>query len=334
MADILTCRCGKQLDIEGFEPGQQVECPSCHTVLTVPASTEPEQEQEQEPQVAMAAAVDDEPAGRGKAQGPMARRRMADRRRTYAAQAKLKRVMTWPALVLGFLSIVVAGLGFYWEFVAEKTIEIEKDDRNVARLYARVGKQGAEDEYERIEVQPDILPGDKVYYDADDNPVITLYGNELKYRNGILHVTVDGELTPVQRRGLWFYEVKAGSDKKPPPLVLGPDGEAKRLDLPLVAQRKSTMRYVPVTVEDTQFRHAETGAPIEVAYYRAEDRYATDPIQSLKYSGPPLGLPPVFFIIAGLPIGILLLLSGAFFLYETYFSSAAKAARAQSEQES
>ena len=318
MAKTMTCTCGQVLDIEDFSPGDQVQCPGCQAVVTVPG------EAPQEPVVAMAVPVDDEEDEAAAAApgnvaqqylNPLERRRRAERRSEYAAQAKLKRVMIWPCLVLGLASLVVAGMGFYWAFLVEPKIEIVEGEDGLAHLYARVPKQDNKDEYEKIEVRPDISPGDKVVYDADDNPVITLKGLGLSYRRGILNVVIDDEHVPIRQSGFWFYEIDPETKKA-----------VRKLDLPLVAQERSSMRYIPVKLKGTEFYRRGGSVAVEVAYYRAEEQFATTPLGKFKFSKPPLGIKPVFFIFPGLLFGVILLLAGGFFAYESYFSKAARVA--------
>jgi hypothetical protein len=94
------------------------------------------------------------------------------------------------------------------------------------------------------------------------------------------------------------------------------------------------MRYVPVDLKGVEFYRRGSKRRIEVRYYKAEDQYATDPLGKFKFSAPPLGLKPAFFIWSGIPVGLILLLAGVFFLYESYFSKAAvaEAERREAEQ--
>lgn len=322
MAKTLTCACGQVLDVADFAPGDQVQCPGCQAVVTVPGEAPQEA---QEPVVAMATAVDDEDEARGQAGGtgavmqqylnPLERRRRVQRRADYAAQSKLKRIMIWPCLLLGLASLAVAGMGFYWAFLVEPKIEITDGDDGLAHLYARVAKEDNPQEYEKIEVRPDLVPGDKVVYDADDNPVITLKGEKLHYQGGILYAFLGDKLVPVRQSGFWFYEIDPATKKA-----------VRRLDLPLVVQEKATMRYMPVDLKGTDFYRKGTSSLVDAAFYRAEEQFATTPLGKFKVSKPPLGIQPVFFIFPGLLFGVILLLAGGFFAYESYFSKSAKAA--------
>jgi len=337
VAETMTCRCGQTLDIKGFAPGQQVRCPRCNEVQAVGGAGPTE------PPVAMAVAIDDDssaqaapasgpaPAGPQRKLDPQARRKMVDRKADYAAQAKFRKIMLWPSLILGLLSLGVAAMGFYYQYLAPKTIEVENDADGIPHYWAKVLKEGSTSEYERIEVKPDLQPGDKVVYDSEENPVITLRGRtaEEMYKQNVWRVpietTVDGKPTeiivPVERRGWWFYKKVEPVDAKDskPRLV--------KEDVPVVAQirgGREDMRYVPVTVKGTDFFDARTGRPVDLAYYKAEEQFATNPLGQFKISAPPLSIPPWVFIWTGIPIGLFLLAMGSFFGYEVYFSGAAK----------
>lgn len=149
MAKILNCKCGQELDVEGFAPGQPVQCPQCNLVLTVPGEA---------PAVTVAMAIDDEDdvpqrptAGPGTPGyvNPVERRKRAAARETSAARSRLKKVILWPCLVLGLACLVVAGLGVKWAFFTEPTIQIVNED-GFDVLYARVNvaiyKKGTFDE--------------------------------------------------------------------------------------------------------------------------------------------------------------------------------------------
>lgn len=258
---------------------------------------------------------------------------MTQRKASRDAQQRIKRVLVWPSLILGALSIVMAGVGVYYRFFAEKTIEIREDSRGVEHLYAKIEKKDAPGEYEEIEVQPDIMPGDKVAESYESGTQISLNGEPLDYgRGGLTYVYLkdpdsdDLRRTAVKRQGLWFYEVDTESAERPHPLKdLDGDGEPDPLDIPLVAQQRGTMRYVPVTLDGTVFYHKDTNKPVTVQYYRAEDEFQTDPLGTFKQTEPPLGLQPAFFIWSGLPVGALLLLAGFVFLYESQKNKASQA---------
>lgn len=328
MAKTMTCKCGQVLDIEDFAPGDQVECPGCSEALTVPRAADP-----QEPVMAMAVAVDDEDEDEGDAAGargtakqlltPLERRRRVQMRADYAAQAKLKRVMIWPCLVMGLAALVVALLGFYWAFMVEPTISVQKDDKGVAHLYANVEKEPGSGEYERVEVKPDVIPCDKVSYDAEGNASYTLNGQERQpMAGGAMRVMLDGRLVAVIQGGFWFYEI----DPETRQVV-------KELDLPLAGRPKGADDYVLVRRDGNEFYNRTGKSRVDVTYYKIEGSFATEAFGKFKYSGPPMGINPQFFIWAGIPIGILLLLAGGFFAYETYFSKAAKAAAEKKREE-
>jgi len=339
----LVCKCGQTLDISTFQPGQQVRCPSCQEVLTVP---ELAAQPESPPVVAMAMAVDDEKsdvrpaAGAHRAINPMARRRLAARRSAYAAQGKLKKVMIWPSLVLGLASFGVAAFGV-WDLVARReTIELvtETDPASgveITNMYARVETARGSGQFERIEVKPDIYPGDQT-----DGDTFTLNGKS-PYSGGKLVVTVDGKEVVVEQRGYWFYELDMASDKTPKPLK-------RKVELPLVAMTRArtgpdvedtVFRYVLVKWKGKGFVNPSNGKPVNnVSYYRIDESGVQDkPIEGEfeKYEASFLArlIDPVFLIISGLIVGALLLLAAFFFAWETYFSKAAKTRREQERQQ-
>ena len=452
MAKILNCKCGQELDIEGFTPGQQVQCPQCNQVLTVPG---------QAPAVTMAMAIDDEddlpqrPTGPGTPGyvNPSERRKRAAARETTAAQSRLKKVILWPCLALGLACFVVAGLGVKWKYFTEPAIQIVTED-GFDVLYARVNVgtyknvtftdgprkgqagytrvvDGKAEQYEKVEVvtegdttrvfawkypeeagpavktepftggevtvenigplivvfqrikvKPDITPADKISYDSEDQAVYTFNGLAPKFnRDGTWDVLLGEKMTTVKQSGFWFYEVKTEmAPAAPEPLPAEPVREEptneppaatdepsipktrsrvvetdeappaseavvpedlrpklipnrKLADLPIVAQERSTEQYQLVTLRGTSFFSKTTGKEVAVAYYRAEDQYLTEQLGKFKLSEPPMGLEPKFFIWSGSIIGLVLMLAFAFFLYETYFSKAAKKAAEQRRAE-
>ncbi|NIA22183.1 MAG: hypothetical protein GWP05_09525 [Anaerolineaceae bacterium] len=346
MAEPLVCKCGQTLNVTSFEPGRQVRCPSCQEVLTVPRK---QARPESPPQVAMAMAVDDEesdvqPAagtGPGRRLDPMARRKMAARRSAYAAQSKLKKFMIWPSLVLGLASFAVAAFGVWDMVVRHETIELvtETDPASgveITHMYARVETEKGSGVFERVEVQPDVYPGDQT--DGDE---FTLSGVKPTMRGGAWLVKVGDEQLAVERRGYWFYEVDMASDKKPKPLI-------RKVELPLVAMTRSgggpeaedaVYRYVRVKWKGKAFVDPSSGRPINnVSYYRLDENGIQDkPItgEFEKYEASFLAklVNPVFLIISGLIVGALLLTAAVFFAWEAYFSAAAKKQREQQKQQ-
>lgn len=343
MAEPLVCKCGQALDITTFQPGQEVRCPSCQEVLTVPESAA---QPESPPVVAMAMAVDEEEsdvrpaAGAHRTINPMARRKLAARRSAYAAQSKLKRVMIWPSLVLGLASFGVAAFGVYDLLIRHETIElVTKTDPasgvEVTHMYSRVETEKDSGVFERIEVQPDVYPGDQT-----DGDTFTLNGKS-PYSSGKLVVTVDDKEVVVERRGYWFYEVDMASDKTPKPLK-------RKVELPLVAMTRTktgpevedaVYSYVLVKWKGKRFINPSNDKPVNnVSYYRLDESGIQDkPItgEFEKYEASFLAelVNPVFLIISGLIVGALLLTAAAFFAWEAYFSAAAKKQREQQEQQ-
>jgi len=343
VAEPLVCKCGQALDITTFQPGQEVRCPSCQEVLTVP---ELAAQPESPPVVAMAMAVDDEDsdvrpaAGAHRTIDPMARRRLAARRSAYAAQSKLKKVMIWPSLVLGLASFGVAAFGV-WDMVARReTIELvtETDPASgveVTHMYARVETAKGSGQFERIEVRPDIYPGDQT-----DGDTFTLNGKS-PYSSGKLVVTVDDKEVVVKQRGYWFYELDMANDKTPKPLK-------RKVELPLVAMtctktgpevEDALYRYVLVKWKDKGFVNPSNGKPVNnVSYFRidesgVQDKPITGEFEKYKASFLARLIDPVFLIISGLIVGALLLTAAVFFAWEAYFSAAAKKQREQQEQQ-
>jgi phage FluMu protein Com len=327
VANTLTCKCGQMLDVAGFAAGQRVRCPQCKEILTIATPPPPSQE----PPVAMAAVIDDESdvtaaAGQAplSAAQRMAAQRASDRAASRKSVEKFARFLFWPSLVLGLLSLGVAGIGFYYEFLAPKTIQIEKDSSGIEHYYANVLKEGSKDQFERIEIKPDVMPGDKVTYDADDNPIITLKGLPItRDMAGYYKLTIDDKKLTAEERGWWFYEVDLASDKDPKPII-------RKLDIPLVAQDKAAMRYVPVTIDGTEFSNKTTSQPVNVAFYRAEDKYLTTQLGRFKVTdAPPMNIPPWVFIAAGIPIGLFLLGMAGLFGYQMFIKGRKAEGQAQ-----
>jgi hypothetical protein len=359
VAKTLTCQCGQTLDIEDFQPGDQIQCPSCDTVLTIPAA---------EPVVAMAAPVEDDDDIRASAHAtaeqyisPLKRRQQAERRSRYASQARLKRVMIWPCLVLGLASLGVAGLGVMWA-VAEQAIEIVNED-GMDVVYANIEIEKGSGKFERINVKPNIVPADKIgrptnvpveyKVRGDDSLYYTYNGVRPERKGGVYQLlTSDGlaklkELGPlyeqvdkhsgqlikdfakeakdnwlrVKQSGFWFYQI--GDDGKP---------LKKMNDLSLMAELRSG-QYVLVKYHGPDDFRTPKGRKVQLAYYKAEDEYLSTKLGEFKLSGPPMGLEPAFFIWSGLAIGLVLAAAGAFFIYESYFSKTAKAAQEKRKAE-
>ncbi|MBN2583453.1 MAG: hypothetical protein JXL80_10320 [Planctomycetes bacterium] len=367
MAELLTCTCGQALDVSDYTPGQQVRCPACQEVLTVPGRSAPPPAAP--PPMAMAVAVDDEPSGTRPAaaqtrpRDPMARRRMAERRSANVAQTKLKKVMIWPCLVLGLASMGVGALGLSQLF-APKVIELETtvdpaSGVKISHMYARVPKTPEATEYERVEVQPDIYPGD--WTNGDD---FTLNGVKPTLRSGAWIINYENKEMAVERRGYWFYEVDLAA--APVPVVAAPvDNEAIRnetvetpdetatattkpqrrllreVDLPLVAMTRvgrgedALYTYKLVKWQGEGFVDPSNGKPITtVSYYRVTKSGIQDvPIEGdfEKHEVPALMklASPMFFIVSGPLVGLLLLAGAVFFAWEAYFSQAAKDRRRQ-----
>jgi hypothetical protein len=196
---------------------------------------------------------------------------------------------------------------------------------------------GEGDQTERIEVRPDISPGDRVGEGEAGDTRITLHGLPLERQGGRLMAFIRkeppeldangepvGQYRPLKQSGFWFYE-------------LHPDtGEVLRRldDLPVVGQlRGSDGMYVPVQLRGQEFYRKNSSRPVDIQYYRAEDVFMTTPLGKFKYSTPPMGLKPAFFIWTGFPIGALLLAAAAFFFYEAFLSPAAKAERQRRREE-
>jgi hypothetical protein len=296
---------------------------------------------------------------------PMARRRLAERRSAGAAQEKLKKVMIWPCLVLGLASLGVGALGVAQLF-APKVIELETtQDKGsgveITHMYARVPKAPEDAEaaptgpitYERVEVQPDIYPGDRT--NGDD---FTLNGVKPTYRSGAWLVNHEDKQMAVERRGYWFYEVDLAAPAVAAPAatydddavrnetVATPDesvapSAAKRklirkVELPLVAMTRSGRGedalyvYRPVKWQGEGFVDPSSGKPVaNVSYYRVTASGIQDrPIDGdfEKHEAPALMklASPTFFMVSGPLVGLLLLAGAAFFAWEAYFSPAAK----------
>jgi len=367
VAELLKCACGQALDISEYTAGQQVRCPTCQQVLTVPAATATAQ-----PTVAVAMAVANEsddalPAARQQPRtgDPLARRRMVERKSAGAAQEGLKKFMIWPCLVLGLASLAVGVFGVTLLFTP-KTIElkISKDPVSgveITHMYANAPKDPDPNAdpnapqpitYERVEVQPDIYPGD-----ATDGDTFTLNGESPQLRNGAWLITHEGKQLAVERRGYWFYEVDlAAAPVETAAPQATPDAEAvrnetmatpdesaptraerrliRKVDLPLVAMTRpnsETYIYKRVQWKDDGFVDPVTGKPVPgVCYYRVNEQTG---LQEQLIKGDfekrevsPLAklASPMVFIISGPLVGLLLLAGAAFFAWEVYFSPAAK----------
>jgi hypothetical protein len=127
VAKILKCACGQELDIEGFQAGQQVQCPKCDQALTVPSAS---------PAVAMIVEDEDDlpPAGPNYAD-PAERRRRSAKRELGHGHRMLRKVIIWPCLVLGLASLWVAYKGIGWSHVEPKMKLVNEGGFDV--LYAR-----------------------------------------------------------------------------------------------------------------------------------------------------------------------------------------------------
>lgn len=348
VAKTLTCQCGQVLDIEDFQPGDQIQCPSCDALLTIPTA---------EPVVAMAAPVEDDDDIRTSAHAtteqyisPLKRRQQAERRSRYASQARLKRVMIWPCLVLGLASLGVAGLGVMWS-LGPQAIEIVNED-GMDVVYANIETRQGSGEFERINVKPSLVPADYLSM-ADGSPYYTYNGAAPWWKNKAYVVLSDegrkvlekvapmremvnpqtGRLNKdaleivkdkcvrLRQSGFWFYEV----DKANKPI-------RKREKLTMMAQRRRG-GFALVEYHGLDDFRTPKGKKVQVAYYKAEAETLTNPLGKFELSGPPMGLEPAFFIWSGLAIGLVLMAAGAFFIYESYFSKAAKAAQEKRKAE-
>ena len=344
MAEIMTCTCGQALDITGFAVGQSVRCPRCQGVLkvgqgpaSVAASPAPKAPQAPAPAtgqsptappmaMAMGAEDSDEvaPAPRpSRGVTPSKRRAQTDQKVVQAHTARLGKVLMWPSLVLGFLSLVAPFALLIYQMNVPQTMKVKVDKDGIEHYFAEVLKGGTKDQFELIEIKPDLMPGDKVEYDAEDNPVITLEGEPLQYKKGILQIKLGGKLISVERRGWWYYEIDPEGKNKP-----------HKVDLPVAAQVKvpgdgDETRYAAVKVVGTDFFDRASGRPVDVAFYKAEEEFLTNPLTIKTHRSDSFfqKVPVWWFIVAGVPIGLFLLAMGVFFMYHSYLSAAAKAAR-------
>lgn len=344
VAKTQSCQCGQVLDIEDFQPGDSIQCPSCDAVLTIPAA---------EPVMAMAVPVEDDEDTHASAQkyiSPLKRRQQAERRSRYASQARLKRVMIWPCLVLGLASFGVAGLGIMWA-VAPQTIEIVNEN-GMDVVYANIETQRRSGTFERINVKPSLVPAD--YLSMRDGSPYYTYNGAAPWRKGNAYVVLSDEgrkvleaVAPMRemvdpqtgrlnkdakeivkdkcirlkQSGFWFYEV----DEANKPI-------RKLNDMMMMAQRRGGGFAIVKYHGPDDFRTPE-GKKVQVAYYKAEAEVLTNPLGKFKLSGAPMGLEPAFFIWSGLAIGLVLVAAGGFFIYECHFSKAAKAAKEKRKAE-
>jgi len=368
VAELLKCACGQALDISEYTAGQQVRCPACQQVLTVPAAPAAAQ-----PTVAVAMAVADEsddalPAARQQPRtgDPLARRRMVERKSAGAAQQSLKKFMIWPCLMLGLASLAVGAFGVTLLFTPQ-TIELKTSTDPVSgveitHMYANAPKapDPAADPnvprpitYERVEVQPDIYPGD-----ATDGDKFTLNGETSQLRNGAWLVTHEDKQLAVERRGYWFYEVDlAAAPVETPAPQANPDAEAvrnetvatpdesaaatkverrliRKVELPLVAMTRQdgeTYLYKRVMWKNGGFVDPITERPVPgVNYYRVneqtglQEQLITGDFEKREVSPLAKLASPIVFIISGPLVGLLLLGGAVFFAWEVYLSPAAK----------
>jgi hypothetical protein len=375
MAKILKCDCGQVLDIEGFQPAAKVRCPKCQKVLTVPPPMAVAVAIDSDSDIGAAVAGQPKPKVSLTEQRRQADRQAAYASQGKLKKVILWPCLVLGLVCL----FGVSGLGVYWQWFEPKVIEITKDAEGVDHLKARVlkdnlishkvgdtdriyilvpegtppqdgeikaaGPDGEKhryvpaspaeqrDAYEQIEVQPDLIPGDSVTNDEDNGLVYTIGGKKVEYTKGGWKVTFTDPKDKVEktilvtRRGLWFYE-------------LDPAGKIKsKVDLPLIAQERTSGVYVPVEVKGTSFVRRGSEDLVDVAYYKAEDQYLTNRLGKFKgedeeesWAGQ-LKQKPWIFIATGVPIGLILLLAAGFFAYESYFSKAAKAAKEKAAAE-
>ncbi len=342
MAKTLTCSCGQTVDIENLAPGAAVRCPGCQNSLTVPAA----------PQMAVAAAIDDSepdlpPAAAKRKLSPAEEQKLKERLAARRGQRALMKIMLWPAALFGLACLGIAGVGvMWWVHPAEKTVEIKVGADGLEHLYALAPKDNAPGQYEKIEVQPDIIPGDSARRDADDNLVYKLNGQDthragsspagdLRYLVTLLEKGGQERQATIERHGLWFYEIDPAAGQI----------KGKLEKLPLLAQERSQSAdqdpvYVPVEIPQVtgnsivfNKRGSEPPLAVDVAYYRVEGKFQTN--QLGKFKEPETGVfislreNPWIFIAAGLAIGLLLLGAAGFFAQQCYFSKEAKAAKAR-----
>ncbi len=361
MSEIVTCSCGQQLDLSDFAPGDEVQCPQCQKIITVPpAAAEPD------PPMAMAVALPDDeedevaPAA-GAANKFVHRRKMAEKRAAAQASGALQRVLLWPALVFALLAFGVGGLGIYlmtmppkFELVSENGIEriftyVPESTLRQQEIEARIEASGGGDDeaavakalaeivdsgkFERVEVQPDIYPGDQ--YLSPDSIVagqespFKLQGRDVTFKgegNYELQLEENGDIVYVIRRGLHFYRLEDG---KP----------GERLDLPLMGAIHNG-GYERVIFEDENFYSRESdgsrGALVNVEWYIVDDkgvqqnhRMSAGQFRESRF----MGLRPKqvanLFAISGFAIGLLLVAMAGLMFYGSYMSPAAKQRAAQ-----
>jgi hypothetical protein len=295
--------------------------------------------------MAMAAAVEDSDRDLPPSTGPAPRRKLSpleeqklvERIAARRSQRTLMKIMLWPSVLLGLLSLGAAGLGVkWWAFPDEKVMEIKADKAGLDHLYALAPKEGAPGQYEKIEVQPDILPGDSVKPNPDEGQIFVLNGQPVGFKAGHWIVTLTDKggqqrQATLERHGLWFYEIDPAT------------GQIKNKveKLPLMAQQRSEEGdYVPVDVPEVNGdriifnkRGSDPKVPVDVVYYRAEDKFQTNKLGAFKPEDDSfmagLRQRPWIFILAGLLIGGMLLGAAGFFAHQCYFSKAARAAKAR-----
>lgn len=345
MLENITCSCGQQLDVSDFSAGDQVKCPKCGKIHTVGGQNPPVADP-----IATAIALPDEdeeeqpkPQARQTVGNDFAARRKRSQKRAAAQQSMaLQRVLVWPALVFALIAIGIGVLGIYLRTIPPKIERVTSE--GVERLYVQAPVAGEAGKFERVEVQPDIYPGDQVRplgsYQPGESPFMLngypldwgQYGNDDQGQLVLgAAIKVDGELTmiPVVRRGLWFYRYDVEEKK------LG-----ERLDdMPLIAAQRNG-EYVPVVFHDQDFylraANGSRGARADgVAWYRIDENgvqvqqmSAGEFREQLFMNMRPHQVAGVF-AIAGFSIGLVLLALGGMMLHNAFLSPAAKDQAAQ-----